>query len=123
MKTLAEYNGYNGIDASLETSLFEYGMIWAEGLEGHEKDFHFIYGVGMDELGNYNSFDWADIAIDCNIEKEYDWADFQKVADFCGITKEEFLKQSIPMMIFDLVSYYGRENIFGGCYNTFEIVT
>jgi hypothetical protein len=123
MKKLTDYEGYTGTDASLEVSLFEYGLIWAQGLEGHEKDYHFIYGVDVDGEGNYNLFDWADIPVDCDPEKEWDFVEWDKVAEFAGYkNKAEFLKQSIPMIVFDLIAYYGCDNVFGSSYYPFKIV-
>jgi hypothetical protein len=121
MKTIKNYNGYSGTDANLETSLFEYGLIWIKGAEGHEKDFHFIYGVGVDQDGSYNKFDWADVSINTDPEKEWDFVDWEKLGEFVGMSKEEFLKQSIPFIVYDLIAYYGTENIFGSSYYPFEI--
>ena len=121
MKTINDYKNYSGTDANLETSLFEYGLIWIKGAEGHEKDFHFIYGVGVDQDGNYNKFDWADVSIDTDPEKEWDFVEWGKVGKFTGMSKEEFLKQPIPFIVYDLIAYYGVENIFGSSYYPFEI--
>jgi hypothetical protein len=121
MKTIKNYNGYSGTDANLETSLFEYGLIWIKGAEGHEKDFHFIYGVGVDQDGSYNKFDWADVSINTDPEKEWDFVDWEKLGEFVGMSKDEFLKQSIPFIVYDLIAYYGTENIFGSSYYPFEI--
>lgn len=117
-KTIDDYSDYDGGDASLETSLFEYGLIWKE----QGGDYHFIYGVGMDDDGNYNSFDWSDVGKDVRPEEEWSFANFDDVASFVGMTKDDFLKQSIPMIVEVLVSYYGNENVFGSSYHPFKIV-
>ena len=124
MKTLKEYEdkGFEGIDASLDISLYEYGLIWVKGIEGHEKDYHFVFGVRCDNEGNFTKFDWADIAIDCNPEKEWDWAEWDNVADCSGVSKEDLLSYSLPMIVETLVGYYGYENVFGSAYYPFEIV-
>lgn len=122
MKKLKDYSNYTGIDASLEVSLYEYGLIWIKGAEGHEEDFHFIYGVNGNEKGEYNRFDWADVPIDVNPESEWDFVKWEKVSKFVGMSKDEFLKQSIPYIVFDLIAYYGSENIFGSSYYPFEIL-
>jgi len=115
-----KYKGFEGIDVDLETSLFEQGLIWKKGHVGHEKDYHFIYGVKHNGM-EYTHFDWADIAIDADIEKEWAWADFDSVAKFAGMAKEEFLKMELPLIVFDLIAYYGHEEIFGGSYYPFEV--
>jgi hypothetical protein len=123
-KTTADFKGYTGTDASLETSLFEYGLIWIKGTEGHEKDFHFVYGVGLHETDNgteYNTFDWADVPIDTDPEEEWNFVDWAAVCSFVGMEKTDFLSQPLPMIVYDLISYYGHENVFGSSYYPFEI--
>jgi hypothetical protein len=121
MKTIEEYKNYDGTDASIETSLFEYSLIWAKGIEGHENDYHFIYGVGTDESGNYNGFDWSDVPIDCDPLKEWSWIDLQAILSFVGMEQEEWLKMPIPFIVYDLIAYYGHEEILGSSYYPFEI--
>jgi len=124
-KKLSDFQDYEGIDASLETSLYEYGLIWIKGIKGHEKDYHFIYGVNVSpKTGEFVSFDWGDIPIDCNLKSEYDWVDWNEVLKFTGYEGEEeryFQPDMIPQIISDLISYYGHENIFGSSYYPFEI--
>jgi hypothetical protein len=123
-KTTADFKGHTGTDANLETSLFEYGLIWIKGAEGHEKDFHFVYGVGVHETDNgieYNTFDWADVPIDTDPEKEWHFVDWAAVCSFVGMEKADFLSQPLPMIVCDLISYYGHENVFGSSYYPFEI--
>lgn len=117
-----EREGYEGTDASLDISLFEYGLIWAKGLPGHEKDYHFIYGVRHDIGGEYyDRFDWGDVPIDCDVLKEWNWIDIDAVLSFVGMNREEWLALPLPMIVFDLISYYGVENIFGDLYSSFQI--
>lgn len=125
-KTIKDFQEYEGVDASLEISLFEYGLIWAKGIKDHENDYHFIYGVdGRDKEGKgftYTMFDWGDIPIDCNPEKEWNWVNWKEVADSSGMSKKDFLKMPLPMIVESLISYYGHENIFGSSYYPFEIL-
>jgi len=129
MKKLSDYKEYDGIDANLAISLYEYGMIWAKRIKDHENDYHFIYGVGMGkntETGEteYNQFDHADIPINCNLEEEYNWVKWNGVNSFVGYDILETVKNNpdfLPQAIHDLVSYYGYENIFGSSYYPFEI--
>lgn len=120
-ETLKDYEGYEGIDADLATSLFEYGLIWKKGIEGHENDYHFIYGVGYDKNKNYNKFDWSDIAIDTDPKKEWNFVEWESVCAFTGLSEEDFLDQELPQIVFDLIQYYGYENILGSSYDPFEI--
>ena len=121
-KTIGFYEkeGYQGVDVNLETSLFEYGLIWTKNIVGHENDYHFIYGVANNGE-EFTRFDWADVAIDTDPEKEWDWADFNAVAKFCGYSKADFLAQELPEVVYALISYYGIENVMGGSYYPFKI--
>jgi hypothetical protein len=128
-KKLSDFNDYEGVDASLETSLYEYGLIWKEITPEGEllpTHYHFIYGDGLQETESmdieYNLFDWADIPIDCNPVDEWDWVKWSDVAETSGMSKKDFLKMPLTMIVFDLIGYYGHENIFGASYYPFEII-
>ena len=115
--TKLEENGYIGTDACLATSLFEYGLAWKE----EEKQIEFIYGMGF-TFTDYNRFDRCSFDLDLDVRKEFDWADFNEVESFVGLTSQEFDRLPLPQKISDLVSYYGFENIFGSSYwEGFEI--
>ena len=115
--TKLEEKGYIGTDACLATSLFEYGLAWKE----DEKQIEFIYGIGMEDC-DYNRFDRCSFDLDLDVRKEFDWADFDEVESFIGSTSQEFDRLPLPQKIYDLVSYYGFENIFGSSYwEGFEI--
>jgi hypothetical protein len=104
-----------GIDVSVETSLFEYGIAWVE----RDTEYHFIYKVSDSPM----QFDWADISKDIDIKKEFDWADFNAVYSFTGMSESDFLEMPLTQQIFDLVSYYGYENVFGSCYGGIDLET
>jgi len=127
------YRGYSGIDVNIETSLFEYGIIWhdTKSLKKVKKEdkrpeeFHFIYGIDVkeDEFGNLeycqfshsylNKSDFIDL---CN----EDWFELPKVLEYVGYTKDAFLN-SFPYSVSDAVSYHGADNIFGSSYYSFSI--
>lgn len=113
-----EQHGYSGIDACLTTSLFEYGMAWKE----DDKQIEFIYGIGIGEeaglstFGAYNRFDRCSFALDLDVYEEFDWACFEEVHLCMGSIKEDWDALPLPQKIYDLVSYYGFENIFGSSY-------
>tara|TARA_B100001093_G_scaffold57646_1_gene48735 strand:+ start:267 stop:650 length:384 start_codon:yes stop_codon:yes gene_type:complete len=114
--TKLEKNGYIGTDVCLAISLFEFGLAWKEG-----DKIEFIYGIGTDAC-NYNRFDRCTFDLDLDIRKEFDWADFDEVESFIGSTSQEFDALPLPQKIYDLVSYYGFENVFGSSYwEGFEI--
>ena len=112
-----EQNGYIGTDACLAISLFEYGLAWKE----DNNQIEFIYGIGLEET-EYNRFDRCTFDLDLDIKEEFDWADFSEVASFTGMTSTDWDNLPLPFKIYDLVRYYGFENVFGSSYwEGFEI--
>ncbi len=99
-------SGFQGIDYSLDTSLFEYSLVW----KVLETETIFVYKL------NGDNFDRCSISNDVDASKEWDWASFLDVARFCGTSVEELLEQPLPAIVSDLVNYYGYENIFGTSY-------
>lgn len=102
-----------GVDACIEISLKEYGLAWIE----RETDILFYYGIATDHKGEYTSFDYGYLSKDCNIEKEFDWIDWKDFLSHLSVSKVEWLAYSLPHKIYDLLRYYGYENIFGTSYN------
>jgi hypothetical protein len=99
-------SGFQGIDYSLDTSLFEYSLVW----KVLETETIFVYKL------NGDNFDRCSISNDVVASKEWDWASFLDVARSCGTSVEELLEQPLPAIVSDLVNYYGYENIFGTSY-------
>jgi len=125
MKTIRrmEYEGYEGVDADLTTSLQEYGIAWKR----RGKDWHFIYGVGMTENENgepeYNLFDWADIPVGTDPRDEWNFVNWKAVAECSGMTELKLLEMPLTYIVETLVSYYGYEDVFGSSYFPFPINT
>lgn len=115
--TKLEENDYIGTDACLAISLFEYGLAWKE----DNNQIEFIYGIGI-EGTEYNRFDRCTFALDLDIRREFDWADFDEVVSCTGMTSTDWDDLPLPFKIYDLVRYYSFENVFGSSYwEGFEI--
>lgn len=108
-----------GNDASLETSLKEYGLAWIENKVTSKVLFY--YGIRMDKE-EYVRFDFSELDLDVNVETEWNWAcgqgetPFAELMSFVGMTYAEWSKGSITQKVTDLLSYYGFENVFGSSY-------
>ena len=117
-----EKEGYKGVDASLETSLYEYGLIWKES----DKDTTFIYGVAAKpndckEMEFYK-FDWSTIEKGVDPKKEWDFIDDEDWNDIRGdVTEEEFFAKPLTWIVSDIINYWGYENTFGTAYHPFMI--
>ena len=110
MKTQLE-----GTDSSIEISLKEYGFAWIE----RENEFRFYYGIQTNANGEHISFDWGYFKKDLDLWEECNWINEKSKESFLdttGMTQKEFDAMSLPNKIFDLVNYYGYENIFGVSY-------
>ena len=103
-------DSFEGQDVSIDISLKEYGVAWHV-LGSKTK---FVYGVEWDgSKGEYTTFDHCFFDTDMNVYSEFDWVDFDAIFEYTGLTSAEWEKLSMPQQITDLLSYHGRENIFG----------
>jgi len=122
MKTLKELkkDGFVGsVDCNVETSLFEYGLIHKE-----EKDKTlFVYGVQHGLEDEYTSFDSASYTeSDFSSLINESWFNLKSVLSFVGMEEAQWLATPLYSKIFDCITYYGSENIFGSSYYPFEIL-
>lgn len=104
--------GWSGIDADLNESLFEYGLIVSYDLENNE--YFCIYQNG--ENFYPGTIEKKEIN---NLIEGNEWMDEEDINDFLsfvGMTKNEWVNSSIENKIHDLYQYYGPENIFGTNY-------
>jgi len=111
-----EQQGFQGGDACLAISLFEYGFAWRLLDDG---EVLFIYGI-RNNNSDYDRFDRCSIK-PCDPKVEWNWADFPGVAECIGLDIDEWLDDSDKMprftdVVSDLISYYGYENVFGSSY-------
>ena len=106
-----ETAGFTGPDASLDISLFEYGLAY----KVTDKEILFIYGTqyGYNE---YTRFDRCTIDTDINIAEEYDWADLKAVHASHGYLAKNWNALPLEQKITDLLRYYGYENVFESSY-------
>ena len=97
-----------GIDASNEISLFEYGLL----VKQDAKDsYTVIYKVSE------NTFDTATITnVECNYLTKESWFDLAGFLSYVGSNADSWYSSNIAIRLFDLLTYYGYENIFGSCW-------
>jgi len=114
-----EKRGFEGSDADLETSLFEYGLIWKQYKRAVPKypcvkgEYLFIAYQGPEDGKNGR---WISGWIDPNripIEEEFDWVDWTEFLKYCGQTMEEFKSMDFGQQVFGLTLYYGADNTIG----------
>ena len=108
---------FEGIDRDLETSLFEYNVIASK--EEHEdgSGTHFVvykidddnYGTGHISEKQVNGYILGDEFPDAK--------DIRQFLRWSGSIKEDWLKQSFIQKLYDLISYWGYENIMGTDYS------
>ena len=105
---------YQGFDASLSISLFEYGFIYSYTDPLSKGDLRVWFKV----LGK--TFDWADFRKDLDFWKEFNWIDENSKKGFLsylGIDEKSFNSEPLENKINWAASYYGYENIYGTAYN------
>lgn len=117
MKNLTTRNlkrlGFIGMDASLAISLFEQGLAWRERPKTGEIEF--IYGIAYADNGDYSGFDHCSLPADTNVT-EWDWVDWGPFLSFVGEPMENWNSRFLPYKIYDLIAYYGWDNVLGTSY-------
>jgi hypothetical protein len=105
---LSDYKkrGFIGIDASLEISLWEYGLIWKEFKKNWKKRgikkgevLAIAYRYGYVDHGYFQKQDLLDA----------DWVEWPAVASCVDLSVEELQEQSTGYLLFELIGYYGPE--------------
>jgi hypothetical protein len=99
---------FEGPDVSLEISLLEYHLVWALASDG---DYKFVYRIPSTKTVLLT--DWASCPADTDVRKEWNWVNFNEIADAHGVPLEEWLDLPFPQKVRDLFDVHGHENIFG----------
>ena len=107
-----EQEGFEGPDACLMISLFEYGLAWRETDEG----ILFIYGIKHGMSGDYTRFDRCTLAKDTDPKEEWSWANWDDLCNFTGDGTAYPEDYPLTQVVSDLLNYYGYENVFGASY-------
>lgn len=99
---------WHGIDADLETSLLEYGLVVC--YVPKEKSWQCIYRNSFDAFsyGWMSEYDLKEMFIS-GWAKEW----LSPFCQFLGVSWLEWLAASVASRIFDVVSYFGVQDIFG----------
>ena len=114
--TLAEKKNFEGVDANLEISLFEYGLIGQK--QSDPQEYFCIYATSYSE----NSNDFEAFKFDKGYITENDLIDILEYGkkgflSFVGLNLSNWKKQSFISKVNDLIQYFGRLNVFGdSCY-------
>lgn len=122
MKTLTELKneGYFGIDASIEISLFEYGLLVK--ISDDKTYYDCIYGVVSDDGMNYDRFNCANISKEEIDQLPFDLNDRGLFFSYIGMSVNNWkIDTGYVGKLHTLLSYFGYENIFGTGYDSFEI--
>lgn len=100
---------FEGPDADLDESLFNYGIIWAE----EETDYVFIYRIYGENTDKEIHIGVDRFKKDTDVHKEFSWCDFEKLLNHLGTSKDEWGEYPLPVKISDIARYHGAENAFG----------
>jgi hypothetical protein len=107
---------YKGIDVSLEISLFEYGLIWNKNKNCENDEYHFIYDTHLKDKHGNKLFGSAYLSKQDLLSMFDDWAEKSTIESFTGQSFDTWI-ESFPNCVYDMVRYYGADNIFGTDYN------
>jgi hypothetical protein len=111
-------NNIQGTDIDIDTSLFDYGFAWIESDCGTE--FRFYYGINSSDGIGFDRFDWGTCFANIDVYDEFSWIDaedWQSIYSYVGLDKQSFDNDSLPWKIYNIMGYYGYENVFGSTYH------
>jgi hypothetical protein len=119
-----EKRNFKGTDISLNISLNEYGLIWKKYKRANKKkgikkgEYLFIYTYYNFDEKKCLSHSFLFLENKEDILNEYSWVNWQDIINFCGFPDIDiyFNNTDIPIIISDLISYYGTVNLFGENY-------
>ena len=109
---LLELQEFSGPDAGLDYSLFEYGFAWRK----LENEILFVYGIRVNDSGEYIAFDRCTFANAMDVRREFDWARFDDVCETTGMSHEDFDAMPLEQKIYTLFTHYGYESVFSSSY-------
>ena len=115
---------FTGIDVNLETSLFEYGLILSNELHEDGSGTQFaVYLCGYNKEGApmYDTGHYTEKETN-NLLRGHDWMkgkDIGNFYDWIGCTDiETYIEETDHVTrLYDLITYFGTENIMGSNYN------
>lgn len=111
-KKISDYEGFEGPDVDLATSLYEYGMIWKHNEQ--DGDTMVVYGIDFnDDL--WTSFDHGWYASK-ELFNDYNWVDWDSFYMHEDIMRKDFSLLPHGEQLFYLCNYYGMSEILGECY-------
>lgn len=117
---LLEAQGFEGCDASLVVSLFEYDLVWRvmpEELRESNYDHLFVFQCQRSRFARY-TMQSSSFASDFSWVKPEGWKD---LCDSLGTTYLQWLRFPYPVRVGDLLRHYGYMNVFGSNPYTFRI--
>ncbi|HON83667.1 MAG TPA: hypothetical protein PLI22_05970 [Caldisericia bacterium] len=116
MKKLSDYKDYKGVDGSLEVSLFDYGLIWHKNKYCKSDEYYFIYDTHTTDNEGNKLFGSAYLSKQDLLSMFDDWAEKSTIESFTGQPFDTWI-ESFPCCVYDMVQYYGTDDVFGTDYN------
>lgn len=112
--------GWKGIDADLETSMMEYGLVMKKSVR-YPGEYHVLYAIGYREVDRQpvpNLFGHSFYSMkELREVIRESWFNRKGFFSFIGMSPREWLRSGhLPSMVHDLVQYHGAENILGSDY-------
>jgi hypothetical protein len=116
MKTWKSYKNYTGIDASIEISLFEYGLIWNKNKNCGQDEYYFIYDTYLKDKQDNKLFGSSYLSKQDLIDMFDSWAE-KSTIEYLTMESFDTWIESFPYCVYDMVHYYGTDNVFSTDYN------
>ena len=115
-KRIYDFMVFEGPDASIEISLFEYGLAW-KCTSKRKQEYIFVYGIRASVKGEYDRFTYSTLSLaDWQSTVNESWFKAESVGNYFERSAET-LVEGFPESLHECVIYHGTENIFGTCYH------
>ena len=117
---MAKDSEWRGLDADLETSLFDYHFVAKQRAEKDYPDEWFVlYQISPNaySTGHIREQELDDLINGKEWMKE---EDIERTLDFVGMTKDEWLKSDFIGKFGDIISYWGVDEIMGTDYSPMD---
>lgn len=96
--------------------MFEYGLIWHKNKYCEQDEYHFIYDTYYTNNEGNKLFGSGYLSKQDLLSMFDSWAEKSAIESFTGQPFDAWI-ESFPSCVYDMVQYYGADNVFGTDYN------
>ena len=100
----------------MESTIFEYGLIWKKNKYCGQDEYYFIYDTYLKDKHGNELFGSSYLSKQDLISTFDDWASKSDIESFTGQSFNVWI-ESFPSCIHSMIQYYGTDDVLGTDYN------